>query len=126
MNIKIAIANVSSDCKELSHYFDKSIPHDWCGEKVSIKSIQFNLQMRVAAMSYSKDSSILATVGTTIVAIITDENNRTIERQMNLDRFKSYVKDGSYSCGWHEGRNKILLNDAGLSLVQGIAAQVAS
>lgn len=131
MMVHIGHAEVHETTRELDYYFDKSQPHDWCGPKVSIKSIDFKLVADVNAAGYSKSSKITFNVGVSVVAVISDQNGRIIEKKMSVKNFKERFESnaympGSYLIGWSEGENKIVLNDLGKSFIKGVAVQTAS
>lgn len=130
MLIHIGNCLVHETTKELDYYFDKSQSHSWIGPTVKIKSIDFKLEANIGAMSYSKESPLTASVGFSIVAIISDENERIIEKRMTpkqfKDRFnKKAYQHGSYLIGWSEGENKIVLNEVGESFMKGLAVNSA-
>jgi hypothetical protein len=129
MITKIAECKVGADNTELEHYFDKSISHDWCGPTVKIKNIELFAEFLIRAVGYSKSGGPLSlSTGVSIIAKVTDEKGRTIEKRSSLEslreRFeeKAY-KRGAYLIGWGEEQADIQLNDIGKSLLSGVIAQ---
>lgn len=128
MMLHIGSCTVHESTRELEYYFNKSMGHSWTGPTVAIKSIDFKLTAEVNAVIHSKNSNIVANVGFSVIAVITDENGRIIERQISSKNFKkrfdkNSYKSGSYLIGWSEGENKIVLNEIGESFIRGVADQ---
>lgn len=128
MMLHIGNCTVHESTRELEYYFNKSMGHSWTGPKVAIKSIDFKLKAEVNAVIRSKNSNIVANVGFSVIAVITDENGRIIERQISSKNFKerfdkNSYQSGSYLIGWSEGENKIVLNEIGESFIRGVADQ---
>lgn len=127
MRTKIGQASLHFTTRELAWHFepkDTRGGHDWCGPTVAIKSIDFFLQTEVNAMVTSKDG-LYANVGFSVLALITDEHGRMIEKPIGLSKFKEDVRRGSYSCGWHDGPNKIELNEIGIAMMAKVGVQTA-
>jgi hypothetical protein len=130
MLLHIGHCEVDKTTRELDYYFDKSQGHSWTGPTVLIKSIEFKLNVEVNASGYSKDSGIMANVGYNVIAIITDEKGRVIEKSMKARQFKERFKkrayqQGCYLIGWSEGENKIILNEIGQAFMRGAGAQAS-
>jgi hypothetical protein len=127
MSTAIGEVKVHESCEELEYHFNKSIGHDWCGPRVKIKSIALVLDMDVNACVHSKSDGITANVNFTVRAVVSDESGRIIERHISVRRLKEALSsDYGFSCGWHEGKNEIKLNDTGLALIKGVRTQTTS
>lgn len=125
MKINIGSCTVGEDTVELESRFDKNIPHDWCGPQVKIKSITLDAEFSIGALGRSNQDDLLTIHPTvSVIAVITDEKDRTIEKRLTVDKLKERFEEkayerGNFLVGWG-ANNPIHLNENGKALLAGV------